>query len=377
MRLPAWLVLCCLVISFGSTARAQDRTDAAAAQLKETLDRLNALNEWFSESEAKRNRWLVEIKSSDAKVSSLSLAVGKVRNEILATQDELEQVSADNEALQVRRRAQAKLVGEHVAAAYRLSGQDFLKQLLNQESPDKFERMIKYHQIFSQSRLDLLDEYKGTLTELEQSNKALQTKESQLQAEQQTLEAEQENLEGQRAERNQLISQLDAQVETRQEEYRRLEADRARLETLLAELRRRASQLRDSNFQAAKGSLPMPVRGSIRHAFGSNRADGRMRWHGIDIRANLGEPVRAVFAGRVVFSDWLRGFGLLTIVDHGSNYLTLYGHADALLKSEGDVVESGETIATAGNSGGRNETGIYFEVRHKGETVDPILWVSR
>ena len=121
----------------------------------------------------------------------------------------------------------------------------------------------------------------------------------------------------------------------------------------------------------------MPLSGRVRHAFGSPRADGRLRWHGIDIAATEGSPVTAIYRGRVIFADWLRGFGLLTILDHGGSYMTLYGHADVLYKNVGDSVESGEIIAGAGNSGGTRNTGIYFEVRHNGVPKDPMGWVLR
>lgn len=374
MRLFAGVIL---TLWLSISVQAQSDTGKTAAQLQQTVERLNALDQWFSESEARRNRWLKEIRDQDAQVSRLSRAVDRVRKAIVDTGTELEQIATHNQELQDKRQTQAKLVAEHIVAAYRLSGQDFLKQLLNQESPDKFERMIRYHQSFSQSRLQLLEQYKTTLAELQQSNAQLLAKQEQQVQERQQLEQEQQSLSAQRQERSGLITQLDAEVETRQEEYERLQQDRSRLETLLAELRRQAAQMDGRGFAAAKGSLPMPVQGSVRHAFGSQRAEGKLRWHGIDIRADLGAPVYAVYPGQVVFSDWLRGFGLLTILDHGGGYMTLYGHADSLLKQEGDLIEGGELIATAGNSGGRNDVGIYFEVRHKGETLDPISWVNR
>ena len=132
-----------------------------------------------------------------------------------------------------------------------------------------------------------------------------------------------------------------------------------------------------TDFREARGALPMPVAGRVRHAYGARRADGRLRWHGIDIDAPHGAPVTAVFRGRVVFADWLRGFGFLTVVDHGSDYMTLYGHVDVLHKKADDWVESGELIASAGNSGGMPEPGLYFEVRHKGQPKDPITWINR
>ena len=112
------------------------------------------------------------------------------------------------------------------------------------------------------------------------------------------------------------------------------------------------------------------------NAFGQPRAEGRLTWHGLLVEADEGAPVKAVFRGRVVFADWLRGFGLLTIVDHGSGYMTLYGHADLLEKQVGDWVESGEVVARAGRSGGLGTTGLYFEVRQDGQAADPIVWLA-
>ncbi len=363
---------------FCTAAQAEEAdTQTTAQQLRQTLERLNALDKWFSQADERRTRLLVDIQQQDKDIAGLNRAVDNIQARVRATDAELKRLQERSTELQEQRQVQAQLIGEHVSAAYRLSGQDFLKQLLNQESPDKFERMIRYHRYFSESRLAMLEEYQHTLVELADTNSKLSEQQAQQTAEQEKLVAEQQALTGQRRERGQLISKLDAEKESKTEEYARLEADRDRLEQLLAELRRRANALDGTAFAAAKGTLPMPAKGRIRHAFGSRRADGRMRWHGVDINARQGTPITAVFRGRVIFSDWLRGFGLLTILDHGSEYMTLYGHVDTLTKKEGDWVESGEMIARAGNSGGRNEPGVYFEVRHKGQPQDPVNWVVR
>ena len=377
------LVGCLLFLSLATTKLqaaqepAEQQAQTTAAELKKTLAELNALDRWFSESEAQRTRWLVDIQAQDLKIADSNKQVNITRQAVNQTNQQLIDIEDKNVELNKKRKVQAALIGEHVAAAYRLSGQDFLKQLLNQESPDQFERMIKYHQYFSDSRLEVLSEYQNTLQQLAESNQALNAQKSLQQSQLESLQQEQRALKSQRDERASLIANLDAQTETKQEQYQRLQQDRTRLEALLEELRSRSNQLDGSAFVAAKGQLRMPVQGRVRHAFGSKRAEGRLIWHGIDIRANQGASVQAVFRGRVIFSDWLRGFGLLTVLDHGSGYMTLYGHTDVLNKKEGDWVESGETIAQAGSSGGRNNIGVYFEVRHKGQALDPINWISR
>ena len=355
----------------------QENPQEAAAQLEETLERLNALDRWFSDAQEQRSIWLVELRRADREVAQINLQVSDIETQIDSTNAELASLASKQDSLQAQRKTQAGLISEHIAAAYRLTGEDFLKQLLNQESPDEFARMIRYHRYFSESRLAVLQEYQDTLSQLAITNTELSAQKDQLSAQQERLQREQLTLADERQGRAKVIDELDLERQTKNEEYSRLERDRERLQTLLAELQRQVTELDGDAFAQARGNLPMPLSGRVRHAFGSPRADGRLRWHGIDIAATEGSPVTAIYRGRVIFADWLRGFGLLTILDHGGSYMTLYGHADVLYKNVGDSVESGEIIAGAGNSGGTRNTGIYFEVRHNGVPKDPMGWVLR
>lgn len=129
------------------------------------------------------------------------------------------------------------------------------------------------------------------------------------------------------------------------------------------------------NLAKMKGSLPLPTRGAVSNRFGGTRQEGST-WKGLFIRAGAGGEVHSIASGRIVFAEWMRGFGNLLIVDHGSDYLSVYANNDALLKQVGDEVRGGETIATVGNTGGNRETGLYFEIRHEGKPVDPLAWVN-
>lgn len=368
------------LVFIGAVAQGQTpdpKTDATAKELQATVARLNALDQWFSEAEKKRTRWLADIRRQDVDISHLNKEVKVTTLDLAKLRAELKELIAEAQELKLQQQTQALHIAKHIGAAYRLTGQDFLKQLLNQESPDTLDRMMRYHRQFSASRLDLMAEYKVTLAQLAKTNAALTVRQSILDGRRADLQKEQSTLAAQRTERSRLVAALEAEQETKEEEHNRLIRDRERLETLLTQLRTRASKLDGSAFIAARGALLMPVQGRVRHAFGSPRADNRLRWHGIDIAAPQGSPVTSVFRGRVVFADWLRGFGFLTIVDHGSDYLTLYGHVDVLHKKVGDLVESGEIIADAGNSGGQQDPGVYFEVRFRGEPKDPIGWIDR
>jgi murein hydrolase activator len=354
---------------------------AERASTKAALDRitkqLNDLDAWLGGVERKRNQWQRDIQTSDRAVARLSREVDSAANAAAAVQVELTALRAEQAELQAQREIQARHIGEHLTSAHRMEGEDFIKLLLNQESPETFDRMIRYHRYFTAARLATLTDYRTTLDRLRGNQAQLERRADEARRREETLKREQAALVAQREERKALLGRLAAEAEDKAVERQRLNADRERVESLLAELERRAQTLDGRSFAARKGSLPWPLTGRVIHAFGQPRADGRMSWHGLMVQGQEGAAVAAVHSGRVVFADWLRGFGLLTIIDHGSGYMTLYGHADVLGKQVGDWVEGGEIIARAGRSGGVAAAGLYFEVRHQGRATDPIVWLAK
>jgi septal ring factor EnvC (AmiA/AmiB activator) len=351
------------------------------AQAKKALDavveQLNALDRWMNDAEKQRVRWERDVQEKDREVAAVAKSVEEASRALKSIEREIDTLAAEQRALEARRAEQAERIGEHLAASYRISGQDFLKLLLNQESPDTFERMARYHRYFTNARLDALDDYRTTLDDLADNRFQLETRAEEARDQQKELKAREGALVKERRDRQDLISELDREMEGKTSERERLIADRNRLEQLFAELSRRATELDGTAFVARKGNLPWPLKGRVTNAFGQSRADGRLTWHGMLIAAEEGTEVKSVFRGRVVFANWLRGFGLLTIIDHGGGFMTLYGHADVLLKTVGDWTEGGEVIARAGKSGGQQRSGLYFEVRQKGAAKDPIGWLQR
>lgn len=352
-------------------------SEQARKALDKVVERLNALDRWINDAEKRRLRWEKDVREKDQEVASVARTVERTVAALSTIESELGALSARHEDLEQQRNEQATLIGEHIAASYRMSGQDFVKLLLNQESPDTFERIARYHRYFTEARLEALDAYRNTLDELADNRFQLETRRDEEHDRREQLGEQQLALVHERESRKSLIAELDQELDDKSGERKRLEADRSRLEQLFAELQRRATELDGSAFVARKGNLPWPLQGRVNNAFGQSRADGRLTWHGMLIAASEGTSVQAIFRGRVVFANWLRGFGLLTIVDHGGGYMTLYGHADVLLKTVGDWTESGETIARAGKSGGQQMSGLYFEVRQKGIARDPIGWLQR
>ena len=221
-----------------------------------------------------------------------------------------------------------------------------------------------------------LASYQNTLDELASVRTRLTRTNAYQQEQTKQMTAERAELVSRRAARQSLLARLESDIDNKSNQRARLEADQARLEQLLATLQKRAGALDGEGFAASKGRLPWPIAGKVQHGYGQRHSDGRLRWHGTRFAAAVGSEVTAVFRGRVVFANWLRGYGLLTIIDHGSGYMTLYGHADALTKTAGDWVEGGEIIGRAGQSGGQSTDGLYFEVRHDGKHTNPSQWLA-
>lgn len=362
---------------FAFSATKDDDAATAAAALEETLEELNALDQWFSEAEKTRNDLQTQIRNIDRDIGALNKTIRTGDSQAQQQQQDIETTRKEINDLSEQVEEQTEGIAAHLQAAYRLGGDSFAKSLIQSRSPAEVDRMIRYHGYFSAQRIGLVEQYSATLSALEDAERTLIQQRQRLQRQTDTVREQRRELDKSRQQRNSNIANLQKQSIDKEALRTRLLADSERLQQLLQQLRDRLGTLDGSAFAAAKGGLIRPVRGKQRNAFGSKRSAGRLTWHGINISAEAGTPVMSVYQGRVVFADWLRGFGLMIIVDHGSGYMTLYGNAETLLKAPGDWVEGGEPVALAGNSGGQSQTGIYFEVREQGEAKDPASWLRR
>ena len=371
----ALLVLTCLHAG-GIAAEQPADSPRIQAELERLTERLNSLDSWLSRAEERRLRLLADLRAQDRAVAQAATQVEASDAALAEVGAELARLDAERDELRRKRSREANRMGQHLAAAYRLQDRNFLKLLLDQRSAAPVRRILVYHRHLIEARLDALESYRLASSQLQRNAVALAVRESAEREERQRLAVHQEELERNRQQRRALVATLERDVEDRLNLREKLLEDQQRLQALFAELQRRSLGLEGTDFGERKGSLPWPLDGVLVSRFGQPRADGRLKWQGLLLRAEPGSPVRAVYRGRVVFADWLRGFGLLTVLDHGDGYMTLYGHAEMLTKRPGDMVESGEVIARAGQSGGVRASGLYFEIRRNGDATDPLQWVG-
>lgn len=263
--------------------------------------------------------------------------------------------------------------------AYAMGRESRLKLLLNQESPEDFSRMLRYHEHFVSARVSRLDEYKVSverLATLEQEVEETLARQKQASA---RLQEQRLALEESRKQHEKALVAVGKKLQDSDAKLKQLQADRKALESLVESVNRHINTAEKAAvskpFAAMKGKMSWPVSGARLNRFGAQR-QGRLTWDGVVIKAGRGSSVRAVHPGRVVFADWLRGQGLMMIVDHGDGYMTLYGNNEALLKQPGEWIAAGEVIAEVGEGSGLNLQGMYFEIRYKGKPVNPVSWCS-
>ncbi len=350
------------------------------ARLDELRQEIEAIQQRLDRNLGERDRHLEELADAERRVSS-------ARRQVRSTATSLEQTEEAIEQLQQRRGELEEESGEHaqalarqLAVAYRQGTDSRLKMLLNQDDPRRLSRQLAYHGYLTRARLDVMDRLNESLEALMQTGRDLDEQHEQQRRLLDRQETELTELEQAQSERERALAQLESRIRDDRERIDDLEEDAAELSHLLEQL---ATALADvppdfdvAPFAELRGELPVPVQGSVVRSFGDRRG-GDMQWSGWLIRAEAGEPVQAIAHGRVAYADWLRGYGLILIVDHGDGYMSLYAHNESLLRDVGDWVNPGETVATVGNSGGVSEAGIYFELRHEGRPLDPVGWVDR
>jgi len=277
---------------------------------------------------------------------------------------------------------------------YYLHGQhDPLKILLNQQDPSQIARQLHYYSYFSRERATLISSLRQNLQRSQEQARIYQEKDTELKQIESEQTRQKAQLEQEKTARKTLLNRINQKIASQRHEIGRLQRDEKRLTKLIERLSRLARpkarkstslrnnslpslQASDGAFRRLKGKLHLPVRGELFNRFGSQREDSGATWKGLFIKSPAGQEVKCIANGTVVFSDWLRGFGNIAIVDHGDGYMSLYGNNETLYKQAGETVKAGDTIAAVGNSGGIAETGLYFEMRYQSRPFDPLGWVK-
>jgi septal ring factor EnvC (AmiA/AmiB activator) len=349
-----------------------------AQQLKALRHRLERLQTELNETQGKRDAVREELRTLDARIGAARRALRALDTRLTAYQRQLKELRARQRDEQRLLALQRAALARQLRAAHAIGDAEPVKLVLNQDDPARVARVMTYYRLLNQARIERLSAIRAGLDRLQALDARLQVQTRGLEAARAEQERERHTFETARARRGELLASLNLEVRDRSQEIERLRADEQRLERLVGELKSALLPFvhpdPQARFASLKGRLPLPVAGRILAGFGNEKGVGNLRWRGAFLAAREGQEVRAVHGGRVVYADWLRGFGLLLILEHGDGYMTLYGHNQSLYREVGEWVDAGQVVAAAGSTGDATQSGVYFEIRHDGEPQDPLRW---
>lgn len=358
-----------LFFSFTVTAQQPENELATLQQqIKATEQKLRQQQRELADAEK-------TLQQADRLLADASAKVLATEQELVQIQQQERQLLAEQQSLAEQFRQQEALLAEQIKSAYSLGKHDYAKLLLNQQDTSKLERVLAYYQYFNQARLTQLAEINQIVSQLQQVISSLSEKQQQLQATLATLQQQQQQHLQAKQQQQQSVQQLQALLLQQGSELDYLRQNEQGLQVTIEQLRRQTQTLQLTGLDQEKGKLQWPTQGRLLQRFGERRQGG-ISARGIVIQGNEGNPVSAIADGRVIYADWLKGYGWVIVLDHGAGFMSLYGHNQNLLKQPGDYIRAGDSIALIGASGGQSSSGLYFEIRNKGEAVDPAHWLN-
>lgn len=390
-----------LVLALAPAIAGAAATTATQAQdeLQELRGRISAMQKKLAAAEETKSEASDALRESEQAISEANRELRELNRQARDSGAKLGSLRKTSQDTKTRMQSQQEMLGRMLRRQYLQGEPDALRLVLARENPNDMARQLHYLAYVARARARLVDGLRSNLAELDRLTREIAEQAEAITRIAREQATQKKRLEREKRARAEVLTKVSRDVRAQQQQIRVMQNNENRLTRLIDQLSKLVQQPqrpqrpaaggkpRPRNdtvpadtgggaFAAMRGTLALPVRGELGGRFGSPRSDGGITWKGVFIAARSGDDVKAVAGGRVVYADWLRGFGNLLIIDHGDSYMTLYANAEALLKQVGEVIRGGDTIATVGNSGGNAESGLYFEMRHAGKPFDPLTWVK-
>lgn len=364
----------CPISAFGQTDANAQNSAKTNQQLSDIQHAINQQKQTLTNASVKIGDLEQQLKADDIAIGNIARNLADTNSKLTSVREKLTQLIEEQKQLESAKKQQEQILAKQLRVAYSAGHHDYLKLILNQQHPSSVQRTLTYYQYLNTARMKEIEEFKATMVKLNDVKQQYQLKAEQLAQLTQTQSQQKQILELSKTKQKQTLKALNKKVLTGQQKLAKLEREETALVILLKKMAKAAQEAENlTGLSRLKRKLNWPVKGRINHSFGSSK-QGYLKWKGVFLSAPIGRQVKTIHNGTILFSDWLNGYGLVSVVDHGDGYMSLYGHNQALLKSVGDRVEAGEPIALVGQSGGQSESGLYFEIRHIGKAVNPKLW---
>lgn len=369
---------------------------ASEQELRELRTRIENLQKDLATAEESRGEAADQLKQSGKAMSEAHRALFELAQRRKALEAELAGIAKKDREIRASVAEQEALAGKLLRLQYQQGAPDRLRLMLEGRDPATVARQIQYYGYIQRGRADLISELRRKSEQLAALGNDARARRDELARNESEQAAETRRLEKERAVRAAMVAKLAGEIARNRKEIGRLKRDEARLSKLVEEIARALAaksaekpgargltvdRVADAAvsakpFATLRGKLRLPVRGELMNRYGGAREESGGTWKGLFIRAITGEMVHAIADGRVVYADWLRGFGNLLILDHGAGFMSLYAYNEGLLRQVGETVRGGDPVAQVGASGGDPESGLYFELRRNGTPFDPMKWVA-
>ena len=366
------LILTSLVAT--SVVANEDQTKKDLSDIQSALQKTEAELKGQRKSIAQMRK---DLRAHELDIAQNAKALNLAAQSVKENEQQQREQQAKAEQLKAQQAQRQTLLAAQLKSAYMAGSHDYSKMLLNQQDTAKIERTLSYYNYLNKARIEQIEELKALQQEIADNQAELEKTKQRLVALYDEQKSRQQALVNAQQERKTNLNKLQSALKETKSSIDYLKENEQTLITAIEELEQeRSEKVELLGLQSSKGKLDWPTKGALRHRFGQ-RKHGNIDWKGVLISAKEGSNVKSVQNGQVVYADWLNGFGWVIAIDHGDGFMSLYGHAQTLLRDVGDLVREGETIALVGQSGGQPDPGLYFEIRHKGRAVNPVKWCRR
>ncbi len=348
-------------------------------ELEKLRERMSELRQKIEQKQEEKNSATKFLKDIEVRIGERAYVLKKINHHLRKQKRELKKLKKRQQKTRNKLASQRNILSQQIRAAYMIGHQEYLKLLLNQENPAAIGRTLTYYDYFHKARSHHIDEAVVTIEKLDLLSRQVKIKTKELKVSRKQQQVEKQKLEEDFIDRSSIVKAMEKDIAEQGSRLKKFVADEQLLQQLLKEIRNIMPSMlteidKRETFGKRRGRLKWPVKGKVKRLFGKSRQAANIKWNGVLIPSAEGQEVKAISHGRVAYADWLRGYGMLLIIDHGDGYMTLYGYNQALYKETGDWVEEGEVIASVGRSGGQLKSALYFEIRVKGQPSNPVKW---
>ena len=398
MKLKSVLLLSILCIFFNYHAYAGGAIADNQDDLEEIQKKIDILDNEIKKNIKTKEGLSTELKREEKKISKSKKEIYKINRQSKKNQKKLKELEQELKELNEEITSRRANLTDHYYQIYTRGKPGFIQMMIEGDSPHQISREMNYLSYLAVEQnnniLKIKEKYQAIDTNKQETSKTIEKIN--------TLKKKQEKkkrlLEKQKKEKDKVLKKIASTIKSQKKEKDKLIEDEKKLTSLIEKLIEKSkiqaqkktkkesiqadskylpdSSLDDVNFKKLKKKLRLPVKGKIIHKYGKKRPDTGIKWKGLFIKANEGDEVYAVAKGKVVFADWLRGFGNLIILDHGDGYMSLYGNNESIIVQQGLIVKGGDVIATVGNSGGNSSNGLYYELRKNSKPFNPLAWTK-